>query len=180
MEVTVDTETGLSTSLTDAPGVTGAAGGCDSDGKRWPKERQPLAVRVGLDAELACDECSWEASWSRRFSSSATRVVFWTFFARGGAGVWLPQGLLSLWQLLRRGFFSSRCGWRPETGLGETYRSHLEIDGPGMHLDLAFAQVTQARGPLLADSESAIFEVRSTCPVLALFDTWIVRADVTV
>lgn len=41
---------------------------------------------------------------------------------------------------------------------GETYRSHLEADGPGMHRDLALAQVTQARGPLLFDSESTIPE----------------------
>ena len=38
----------------------------------------------------------------------------------------------------------------------ETYRSHLEAEGPGMHRDLAFAQVMHARGPLLFDSESVI------------------------
>lgn len=98
MEVTVGLETGLSCSLlTDVPGVMGAAEVCESDGNRWPKEKPPLVqFPVGLDAEVALDEFSWEASWSSLFSSSATRVVFWTFFARGGAGVWLPQGLLSL------------------------------------------------------------------------------------
>lgn len=97
MEVVVGLEAGLSCSLaTDVLGVAGPARACDSDGNRWPKQKPPELFPAGLDAELALDEFSWEASWSSLFSSSATRVVFWTFFARGGAGVWLPQGLLSL------------------------------------------------------------------------------------
>lgn len=96
MEVRVGLETGLSCSLvTDVPGVMGAAVPWDSDGNRWQKGRVPVQFPVGLGAEVALDEFSWEASWSSLFSSSATRVVFWTFFARGGAGIWLPQDLLS-------------------------------------------------------------------------------------
>lgn len=155
IETTAGLEVGLSSSLsTDVPGVTGPAGGCASDGKRWPKQKLPLRPLVGLDPREACEEFSWEASWSSLFSSSATRVVFWTFFARGGAGVWCPQGLLSLWHLFERCQLLMRLGdgglsWGP-------YRSHLEGEGPGIHLDLAFAQVMQARGPLFFGSASAM------------------------
>ena len=63
IEATACLEAGLSCSpLTDVPGVTGPADGCESDGNRWPNEKHPLELVVGLDADVAFDELSCEAS----------------------------------------------------------------------------------------------------------------------